>query len=64
VRYDDLDHDDEDFVWIGDAFVAAGGEQRHALLGNADVTAVRARSIVDFAAEWMSANRPAALQET
>lgn len=58
VTFDDLEGDDSDFEEIGSAFAAAGGEQA-VQVGNAATRLMSARTLVDFAAEWMAANRAA-----
>ena len=58
LRYEELKHDDADFVTIGDAFEAAepGGTQ-HGRIGKAEARRIRQRALVDFATTWMTANR-------
>ncbi len=57
VTYRDLDHDESDFVELGQAFVAAGGTERRAMLGGGEITSYHMRELVDFACDWMTANR-------
>ncbi len=56
VTWTDLEADEEDFPEIGEAFAATGAET----VGNVGIATARRcsqRAIVDFAVEWMSANR-------
>jgi aminoglycoside 3-N-acetyltransferase len=48
--------DDDDFAPLGEAFAAAGGEIR-GQVGSATARLMRAREVVDFAVEWLEANR-------
>ena len=54
--YDTLFVDSEDFAEIGEAF-----ENRHSVqkvtLGNATITLMKQRELVDFAVQWIEQNR-------
>lgn len=56
VTYTDLDLVADDFDAIGEAFAATGGE-RHGQVALGAARLCRVRAIVDFAADWMTANR-------
>jgi aminoglycoside 3-N-acetyltransferase len=56
VEYDDLDLYDEDFITIGRAF-AETGRERMGTVGTGTARLIRQREVVDFAVEWMNANR-------
>ncbi len=47
---------DDDFPAIGEAFAATGG-QIAGQVGSAEVLLMRARDVVDFATDWIAANR-------
>ena len=57
VSYECLDEDESDFVVVGEAFAATGG-QTSGPVGVATCHLMRARDVVDFAAEWMRKHRP------
>lgn len=59
VDYADLDRDEDDFVNIGAAFSAAGGDHVTAPLGYGRVAACSMRALVDFAVTWFEQNRGA-----
>lgn len=54
--YQTLYVDGEDFEEIGDAFEKQGKVSK-VPLGNGTVTFMRQREVVDFAVEWIQANR-------
>jgi aminoglycoside 3-N-acetyltransferase len=56
VTFDMLDLDDSDFPIIGDAYEAQAGIQR-GQVGQAAVRFMKQRPLIDFAVEWMQANR-------
>jgi aminoglycoside 3-N-acetyltransferase len=56
VAYPDLVDDAGDFDEIGEAF-AATGLQRTGQVGTGSAILMRSRDVVDFATEWLSANR-------
>jgi len=56
VEYDDLAMDEGDFATIGDAFARTGGEA-HGPIGTGVGRLCSQPAIVDFAVEWMAANR-------
>lgn len=56
LTYDDLDLDEGDFVAIGEAF-AATGQERSSSIGAGRGRLASMRAIVDFATDWMTANR-------
>ena len=56
VEYSTLYVDGEDFGEIGAAFEKTG-KYRRERLGNADITLMRQRDVVDFAVKWIEANR-------
>lgn len=56
VEYHDLEPNDEDFEQIGSAF-AVTGQQATATVGTGQARLSRQRALVDFAVEWMNANR-------
>lgn len=56
VDFEMYDVDDEDFPQIGEAYHQSQGKIS-GKVGIADAILVRQRSIVDFAVEWMEANR-------
>lgn len=60
VEWDDLDGTDEDFEALGEAFAASGGE-RTGPVGAGVGRLFRQRAVVDFAVDWMTANRPGSL---
>jgi aminoglycoside 3-N-acetyltransferase len=60
VEYDDLATDEDDFEAIGEAFARTGRERRGPI-GIGVGRACSQRAIVDFAVEWMEANRSAGL---
>ena len=58
LRYEELKHDDADFVTIGDAFEAAEpGATQRGRIGKAEARRISQCALVDFAAPWMTANR-------
>ena len=59
VRYTDLDHDNDDFEALADAFVAAGGMEQRTRIGNGEVRTCKMREIVDFGTDWISRTRSA-----
>ncbi len=63
VTYDDLDLDADDFVAIGDAFAATGGE-RCGSVGGGTTRLSSMREIVDFAVAWMAENRASSTDPT
>ncbi len=62
VTESDLDVDESDFIAIGDAFAASGGERSFAV-ANATARRCRVRAIVDYSASWMSRHRPGSLHD-
>ena len=60
VTWDDLDSDDGDFEQLGDAFALTGAE-RVGRVGSGVGRLVDMAAIVDFAVNWMNANRPGSL---
>jgi aminoglycoside 3-N-acetyltransferase len=58
VTYDDLDYDSDDFEALGAAFAASTGGETRVPLGYGEVTSCSMRAIVDFAVQWLAANRP------
>lgn len=57
VTFSDIDHDDRDFVAIGDQFARDTGLERQGKVGNAVARLLPQRSLVDYAAEWMRRHR-------
>lgn len=57
LTYEDLDHDDADFEEIGEAFERSGRKLARGTVGKADAVLMEQRELVDFAVEWMTANR-------
>jgi aminoglycoside 3-N-acetyltransferase len=57
VTYMDLDRDEEDFVALGDAFLASGGSEEQASLGYGRVITYSMRDIVDFGTRWLTETR-------
>jgi aminoglycoside 3-N-acetyltransferase len=57
ITYDDIVFDTDDFVEIGQAFEEATGLVRIGKIGDAAVRLMPQRELVDFAVQWMSANR-------
>jgi len=55
---EDLDFDDSDFADIGDAFERETGEVTVGQVGYGTGRLMRQRALVDFGANWMTANRP------
>lgn len=64
VTYDDLDHDDEDFVELGKAFLANGGSERRAPVGVGELATYRMREIIDFGVDWIAHHRVAPPEAT
>lgn len=62
ITYEELDLDEDDFATIGEAF-AATGRERSGSVGNGTGRLCRQREIVDFAVDWMTANRPRSLAD-
>ena len=60
VTYDDLVTDESDFEAVGDAFADTGGDVAGPV-GAGTGRLCRAQALVDFAVDWMAANRPASL---
>jgi aminoglycoside 3-N-acetyltransferase len=58
VTFDEPAVDDTDFVALGQAFAAEGGE-RAGQVGDADARLVDVRALVDFAAPWFARTRRA-----
>jgi aminoglycoside 3-N-acetyltransferase len=56
IRYNELDLNDADFPAIGRAF-SARGSARTGAVGQAAAILCEQRALIDFAAEWISANR-------
>ncbi|NDJ61354.1 MAG: AAC(3) family N-acetyltransferase [Chloroflexi bacterium] len=56
VTYRMLDYDADDFAQLGDAYEAAAVIPRHTV-GQAQVRFMRQRPLVDFAVQWVNANR-------
>ncbi|MBI1279982.1 MAG: aminoglycoside N(3)-acetyltransferase [Anaerolineaceae bacterium] len=56
VRFDMLDLDTSDFVTIGEAYEKQAGLIR-GRVGQAEVRFMKQRPLIDFAVEWMEANR-------
>ncbi len=57
VTFDDVDYDSDDFEALGEAFAAATGGETRVPLGYGEITSCSMRAIVDFAVEWLPANR-------
>lgn len=57
VEYVDLDHRSDDFATLGTAFVASGGAEQQAALGNGAIRTCSMREIVDFGTVWIAASR-------
>ncbi len=57
VSYEEVDIDDSDFEKIGIAF-AQTGAQTEGAAGTGVAKCMSQRAIVDFAVEWITANRP------
>ena len=57
ITYDDIVFDTDDFVEIGQAFEETTGLVRISKIGDAAVRLMPIRELVDFAVQWMSANR-------
>ncbi len=57
VTFDDVDYDSDDFEALGAAFAAATGGETRVPLGYGEITSCSMRAIVDFAVEWLPANR-------
>lgn len=60
VTYDDIDYDNHDFEAAGAAFAAETGREVRVPLGAGEVIACDVREIVDFATDWLDANRATA----
>lgn len=58
VTFEDINIDTGDFPMLGEAF-AATGAVRAGTVGRAPSLLMRQRALVDFAVEWMAANRTA-----
>lgn len=56
ISYNELDLNDTDFPAIGESF-AACGSARTGAVGQAAAILCEQRALIDFATEWMSANR-------
>ncbi len=54
--FEDLDHDESDFVEIGKAIEAAGLQHR-GLVGSADALLMSQRAVVDLATSWIAEHR-------
>lgn len=59
VVYTDLDHVSDDFEALGAAYVAAGGSEERAPLGNGTVVTCPMREIVEFGTAWIADHRRA-----
>jgi aminoglycoside 3-N-acetyltransferase len=57
ASYEDIEFDTGDFVMLGAAFAATGGE-RAGRIGYAEARLMKQRALVDFAAGWMARHRP------
>lgn len=57
VTYADIDYDSDDFEALGADFAAATGAETRVPLGYGEVISCSMRAIVDFAVEWLPANR-------
>lgn len=62
VTYTDLDHDEDDFVALGEAFIASGGIERRSSVGRSEIVTYRMRAIVDYGVDWMREYRTVAAQ--
>lgn len=58
IVFEDLEGVSDDFEQIGEAFAASGGERRRQV-GFGEARLVGVRALVDFAVDWMTANREA-----
>lgn len=58
ITFDEPEVDDADFVALGEAFAADGG-QRTGQVGDADARLLDVRRLVDFAAPWFARTRDA-----
>ena len=57
VTYTDDDHNADDFVALGDAYVAAGGSEGRAPVGAGHVASYPMRDLVDFGVSWLERSR-------
>ena len=57
VEYTHLDHDDSDFVALGDAYTAAGGAEWRAPLGAGEIRRLPMPELVAFAVDWITEHR-------
>jgi aminoglycoside 3-N-acetyltransferase len=57
VEYSHIDFDESDFVMLGDAYAAAGGNETQASLGTGEIRRLPMRDLVDFATGWIAEHR-------